>query len=81
MVAKKSRVLTHQVNHRVNYTFEQALEQMEQLFPRFYTKGINELETCYSGLPIIKNLAKALLSPESKEVLDRSPRFLEIPGK
>ena len=34
-------------------------------------KGIHELEACYSGLPIIKNLAKALMSPEAKEVLDR----------
>ena len=33
--------------------------------------GIHELETCYSGLPIIKNLAKALMSPEAKEVMDR----------
>jgi len=38
---------------------------------RMTTMGINELEACYSGLPIIKNLAKALMDPESKEVLDR----------
>lgn len=33
--------------------------------------GIHELEGCYSGLPIIKSLAKALMSPEAKAVLDR----------
>ena len=41
------------------------------LGPRATTKGIHELETCYSGLPIIKNLAKALMSPGAKEVIDR----------
>lgn len=39
--------------------------------PRIATIGIHELEACYSGLPIIKNLAKALMSPEAKEVIDR----------
>jgi len=41
------------------------------LGPRATTKGIHELEACYSGLPIIKNLAKALMSPGAKEVIDR----------
>ena len=33
--------------------------------------AVHELEMCYSGLPIIKNLAKALMSSEAREVLDR----------
>jgi len=41
------------------------------LGPRATTLGMHELEACYSGLPIIKNLAKALMSPEAKEVMDR----------
>jgi len=33
--------------------------------------GIHELESCYGGLPILKALQKALLSPEARQVLDR----------
>ena len=33
--------------------------------------GINELEHCYGGLPIVTALARALMSREAKEVLDR----------
>ena len=43
------------------------------------TRGMHELETCYSGLPIIKNLAKALMSPGAKEVIDRlAGRDMEV---
>jgi hypothetical protein len=35
------------------------------------TMAIFNLESCYGGLPIIKNLAQALVSPEAREVLVR----------
>jgi hypothetical protein len=50
-------------------------------------KGIHELEACYSGLPTLKSLRKALMSREGKEALNRlagrdnpvSPELLGTP--